>query len=133
MDRCWCPTTTPARSTGSATATEPRGRMRAPDRPHPASLLWILRAFGIAGALAAMSVGAARAPALAQTFAEKYEACLACHGKTGQSENAEVPSLGGQPSLFVAIQLFLFRDGRRPGSPMTEFAKDITDDELRSY
>lgn len=73
------------------------------------------------------------ATASAQSFDEKLETCLACHGKTGQSEQEGVPSLGGQPSLFTALQLFLFREERRKSEPMTELAKGITDDELRQF
>ena len=36
---------------------------------------------------------------------EKLEPCLACHGAEGQSEIADVPSLGAQPSKYALIQL----------------------------
>jgi len=45
------------------------------------------------------------------------------------------PSLGGQPSFFVVAQLFLFRDGRRgkAPTPMDEFARNLSNDDLRAY
>jgi cytochrome c553 len=57
--------------------------------------------------------------------------CPACHGRSGQSQQQDIPSLGGQPSLYTMFQLFLFREGRRQAGPMTEIAKDFTDDDLR--
>lgn len=67
--------------------------------------------------------------------AEKTEACLACHGKDGTSTVPLTPSLGAQPAFFVVAQLFLARDGRRnkAPTPMDEFAKGLSDDELRAY
>lgn len=80
--------------------------------------------------------GVARAAApLAATAApigERVQACYACHGAAGQSQQPETPSLGGQPSFFLLTQLFLFREGRR-GGPMIELAKGWSDDELRGF
>jgi cytochrome c553 len=58
--------------------------------------------------------------------------CLACHGASGVSRTPLTPSLGGQPSFYVIAQLFLFREGRRDNVIMTEMAKGLTDDDLRS-
>lgn len=71
----------------------------------------------------------------AQPIAKRAEACFACHGRNGQSEQPLTPSLGGQPSFFVVAQLFLFRDNRRgkSPSPMYEFAKGMGDDDLRAW
>lgn len=75
-------------------------------------------------------------PALAQQpVARRAEACFACHGKDGHSQQALTPSLGAQPSFFVVAQLFLFRDGRRGSAPqaMYDAAKGLTDDDLRAF
>jgi cytochrome c553 len=93
--------------------------------------------FGRRAAFALAAVFAAGA-ASAQDIAGRWrEVCAACHGPAGQSKVANVPSLGGQPMLFTAIQLYLFREGRRTGTPlgdaMTEVAKQINDSELRSF
>ena len=65
---------------------------------------------------------------------KQAEICYTCHGKSGTSQTALTPSLGGQPSFFVVAQLFLFRDARRnkSGSPMDAMAKPLKDDDLRS-
>src|SRR5690349_6232572 len=45
-------------------------------------------------AAASLLLAAAINAAVAQSFEERLSVCLACHGEKGQSENAEVPSLG---------------------------------------
>lgn len=48
-----------------------------------------------------------------------------------------MPSIGGQPSFYVATQLFLFRDGRRTDHPqapaMTAVAKGMDNTALRGW
>src|SRR5215813_11292527 len=72
--------------------------------------------------------------ASAHSQEKQAEVCYTCHGKSGTSQTALTPSLGGQPSFFVIAQLFLFRDGRRnkAPTPMDSFAKPLKDDDLRS-
>ena len=72
-------------------------------------------------------------PAPAATLAERMEPCLACHGEKGKSENPEVPSLGAQPAPYSLIQLYLFREKQRNVEVMNEYAKDLTDDDLRQF
>jgi cytochrome c553 len=72
-------------------------------------------------------------PVSAATLAEKLQPCLACHGEKGQSENPEVPSLGAQPAPYTLIQLYLFREKQRKVELMNEYAKDLTDDDLRQF
>lgn len=77
-----------------------------------------------------------------ENIAERAAPCLACHGETGQSETAKIPSLGGQPAPYLLIQLYLFREQQR-ASPakkddpmiqvMSEMTKGFTDDDLRSF
>jgi cytochrome c553 len=78
--------------------------------------------------LAAVVLWANDAPA--QTLQDKIAACAACHGESGQSPNPEVPSIGGQPKLFVMYQLFFYREGRRKNPEMNTVAKDMSDAEL---
>src|SRR3981189_3262691 len=63
---------------------------------------------------------------------EKLQPCLACHGAEGRSENAEVPSLGAQPSTYALIQLFMFRERLRLSEPMNSTVKELSDDDLQS-
>jgi len=90
-----------------------------------------------------MRWGAGRASALAVILAagvlpcaaapppERLQPCLACHGAGGQSETPEVPSLGGQPSPYTLIQLFMFREGLRGAEPMNTMIKGWSDADLQ--
>jgi len=84
--------------------------------------------------LVAMALFLCAAPALAaETIAERAAPCLACHGDNGQSENPEIPSLGGQTAPYALIQLYLFREKQRVVEVMNEMTKAFTDDDLRAY
>jgi len=69
---------------------------------------------------------------LAAEASEKLAPCLACHGAEGQSETANVPSLGAQRENYTIIQLFLFREAMRVAEPMNDLAKELSDDDLRA-
>ncbi len=72
-------------------------------------------------------------PLFAAALAERMAPCLACHGENGQSENPEVPSLGGQPAPYLLIQIYLFREKQRVVEIMNDMTKDFTDDDLRAF
>ncbi len=72
-------------------------------------------------------------PAAAETVAERMPTCLSCHGENGQSENPEVPSLGGQHSPYALIQLFLFREKQRPVEIMNDQMKGVSDSDLQAF
>jgi cytochrome c553 len=72
-------------------------------------------------------------PASAASLAERMQPCLACHGEQGQSENPEIPSLGAQLAPYTLIQLYLFREKQRNVELMNEYAKDLSDDDLRQF
>jgi cytochrome c553 len=78
---------------------------------------------------------AAAAPAAAQTqtVQQRLPVCLACHGANGQSQTADVPSLGGQQAFYTTVQLLMFRERMRVAEPMNEMAKGLSDDDLRSF
>lgn len=63
---------------------------------------------------------------------EKLAPCLACHGENGQSELANVPSLGAQRTSYAVIQLFMFREKMRVAEPMNDLARGLSDDELQA-
>jgi len=80
--------------------------------------------------LACALFGAGAGAGQAQTLEEKIGACAACHGQNGQSPNPDVPSIGGQPKLFVMYQLFFYREGRRKSAEMNAIAAGLSDAEL---
>jgi len=82
---------------------------------------------------AAIVLSCAAIPAAGQPLPERLEPCLACHGEKGQSETPEVPSLGGQPAMFVTIELFMFRGKQRRVEVMNESTKELTDADLTAF
>lgn len=58
------------------------------------------------------------------------EPCAACHGTRGASAGPAVPTIGGQPALYIAASLNAFRDGRRPSSVMGRIAKGFAREEF---
>jgi cytochrome c553 len=78
-------------------------------------------------------LAAAVLPAAAADLAEQFAPCLACHGDKGQSQTAEVPSLGAQNASYTLIQLYLFREKQRRFEIMNEAAKGLSDDDLHSF
>jgi len=72
-------------------------------------------------------------PAWTATIEERLAPCGVCHGKNGQSENPEIPSLGAQPSPYLLIQLFLFREKLRRLDVMNDAVKGLSDDDLRAF
>ena len=65
--------------------------------------------------------------------AGKAEAvCVACHGPGGNSTQGQYPSLAGQTSRYLYLQLKDFNEGRRTDSLMTPIAKTLTRDDMLS-
>jgi len=87
--------------------------------------------------VAALAWLAAVPPAGAQpkaAYAQRFAAqCASCHGANGRTDQPLTPVLAGQPSLYAATQLFLFREGRRSNEAMTAVAKTLSDDDLRGF
>jgi cytochrome c553 len=61
---------------------------------------------------------------------ERLQLCAACHGDDGNSVNPEVPSIAGQPKLFVENQLILFREELRRSDQMLAVVKGMKDPEV---
>ena len=70
--------------------------------------------------------------AQAGVFDERKAQCAQCHGANGVSKTPNVPSLGGQPELFVLYQLVAFREGNRKVPAMNDMMKGMSDDDLRA-
>ncbi|MCE9633877.1 MAG: c-type cytochrome [Methylophilales bacterium] len=58
---------------------------------------------------------------------EKAAICMACHGIDGNSSNPKYPSLAGQKSTYLYLQLKDFMQGRRSDPEMSTMAATITD------
>jgi cytochrome c553 len=82
---------------------------------------------------AAVFMGLGSVASYAQTFEERLPLCLTCHGEKGQSEIADTPSLGGQPSMYVMIELYMFRQNLRIAPPMNDMAAGLSDADLQRF
>jgi cytochrome c553 len=87
-----------------------------------------LAALFISGAVLAQKPAAK--PAAAPPPPERLAACAACHGADGNSAVAGVPSLAGQPKIFLENYLVLVREGLRGNDVMRELLKGTKDADL---
>ncbi len=112
-----------ARSIASATRARSRKGGRAkPFRPRAV-------AAAVASAVligAAISAGA-QAPDGAAALETVLAGCGECHGEDGNSATASIPSLAGQPEIFLTTQLILFREGLRHSAQMAPRARGLSD------
>ena len=56
--------------------------------------------------------------------------CTACHGPGGNSQIAQMPSLAGQPKLFIENQLVLIREGMREVAAMKDVMTGMSDETI---
>ena len=56
--------------------------------------------------------------------------CAACHGPGGNSQLVNIPSLAGQPKIFIENQLVLIREGMRDIPQMKGALDNVPDSEL---
>lgn len=61
---------------------------------------------------------------------DKLQLCVSCHGPGGNSVSALIPSIAGQPKLFMENQLVLFREGIRKSPVMTPLMAGVSDKEI---
>ncbi len=61
---------------------------------------------------------------------QKAQACFACHGPNGNSDNPLVPILAGQTWRYIYIELKDFKEGRRSDPSMSPMAADLSRDDM---
>jgi cytochrome c553 len=61
---------------------------------------------------------------------DRVQLCAACHGDDGNSTNPQLPSIAGQPKLFLENQLILFREELRKSEQMAPVVKGMKDPEV---
>ena len=59
--------------------------------------------------------------------------CAACHGSLGNSQIAAIPSLAGQPRVFLENQLVLIREGLRDIPQMKGLLDNVSDPEIIQF
>jgi cytochrome c553 len=63
----------------------------------------------------------------AEAGAAKAATCLACHGPNGNgSINPEWPAIAGQNATYIAEQIALIKDGKRPNPQMWPIVQGLT-------
>jgi cytochrome c553 len=62
--------------------------------------------------------------------AAAQEVCTSCHGPDGNSVIDGIPSIAGQPKLFIENQLVLMREELRPAPQMLPIVKGMKDAEI---
>jgi cytochrome c553 len=68
--------------------------------------------------------------ALFASWVHSQEPCAACHGPGGNSVTAGIPSIAGQPKLFLETQLVLIREELRPSPQMLPIVQGMKDAEI---
>lgn len=61
---------------------------------------------------------------------QRLELCMACHGPQGNSQIPQIPSLAGQPRIFLENQLVLIREGLRDIPSMKGVLDGLKDADL---
>src|SRR6478752_5877127 len=86
----------------------------------------VLTVMLLALALPAMQAGAADAEA----GKRKAETCVSCHGPGGNSSNNLFPTLAGQTSRYLYLQLRDFKEGRRKDPLMSPMAANLSREDM---
>jgi cytochrome c553 len=60
----------------------------------------------------------------------RIESCAGCHGEGGNSQTPGVPSIAGQPKIFLENLLVLVREGMRGSEAMQGVMRGMTDKEI---
>lgn len=68
--------------------------------------------------------------AAAQSIAPRLALCGACHGTDGNSQVLDIPSLAGQPRIFLENQLVMIREGMRDIPAMKGTLEGVTDADI---
>jgi cytochrome c553 len=82
-----------------------------------------------AALLLAVLTGVANA---ADPIKEKAALCTSCHGEGGVSKTENIPSLAGQPDLFLQWQLIFFRSGTRKNEVMQPIVEQLSNEDVRN-
>jgi cytochrome c553 len=82
----------------------------------------------VTAALASLVLAGAAAHAQPQPAG--IEACTVCHGPGGNSPTPAIPSIAGQPKVFLENQLVLIREGLRDVPAMKAVMGGLSDAEI---
>jgi len=86
-----------------------------------------MRYRAVFGMILAGFLGAAQA---ADRIEDVAETCNGCHGANGVSENATIPSIGGQPETYLKKVLLEWKTGVRHSETMEGLIKNYSDEQI---
>jgi cytochrome c553 len=95
----------------------------------PSSVTAALAGLVLAGAAAHAQPQPQAQPRL-QTQAAGIDACTECHGPGGNSPTPAIPSIAGQPKVFLENQLVLIREGLRDVPAMKAVMGGLNDNQI---
>jgi cytochrome c553 len=86
-------------------------------------------------AITSLAIGLTANSSLAQSKAGAgshplLPTCGACHGADGNAQIPGMPSLAGQPKVFIENQLVMIREGMRPVPQMQGMLDKVTDEDF---
>ena len=87
-------------------------------------------AVAVAGLALAIAAARAQPQAIATAAPPSAAACMACHGPQGNSTISAMPSIAGQPKVFIENQLVLIREGLRDVPAMKAVMGSLNDEEI---
>lgn len=100
-------------------------------RPDPGPRHRVLRLVGGISVLVVLGFAVVGSTADVEAGRRKAEACVPCHGASGNSTNPAIPSLAGQPPLYTYYQLLLFRQQQRSDPQMAPFVANLNDADMQ--
>lgn len=90
--------------------------------------VWLMYALWIVACLLLSLPSLSRADA--QAGAAKVAVCTTCHGLGGNSTTGDYPSLAGQTSRYIYLQLRDFKAGRSSDPRMSPMAANLSPDDM---
>lgn len=91
---------------------------------------WLSLGLG-AGLLLTAALASAQPIGNVEAGLEKSQACIACHGATGASDNVAFPMLAGQHADYLVHALKAYRSGERQNAIMNGQAAGLSDEDIQ--
>lgn len=92
---------------------------------------WIVPGIVAAALLVTTSAAAQRLPGDPAAGQDKAQACIACHGEDGNSQNPAWPRIGGQYADYLYHSLKAYKSGDRQNAVMAGQVANLSDQDLR--
>jgi cytochrome c553 len=93
-------------------------------------ILWMFA--GLLGCLGQAQAQNGSTVGVADTMAQRMQACVMCHGQEGRATNTGYfPRIAGKPAGYLFNQLKHFKEGRRRNPDMNHLMRHLSDDYLR--